>query len=355
VIAPTEGYLEIGGRRTWYRTTGERTGAPPVLALHGGPGACTPDDGLLATVLAEDRQVIAYDQLDSGRSERVSDPSRWTMDALVDELHAVRRALDLDELHLLGQSWGGTLAVLYALRGKEAAGIRSLTLASGPIDLPRWVERANAARAALPAPTQRAMARCERSLLRRPAPPPKPGPGPSSAQLRAQAARTLKAMPLMRRGAVQAMARAASHVPFLRRGIYPVLGLELASRHVYRDLAMPVGAMVGLAGMNAAVYEAIWGPSEFAGVGPLAALDLRDRLGEIDVPVLVTSGAHELFAPEDAHALAQGVPDGRWALFEQSAHCAEYEEPDRYASVVRDFLRAVDRHDATATASASSA
>jgi hypothetical protein len=49
------------------------------------------------------------------------------------------------------------------------------------------------------------------------------------------------------------------------------------------------------------------------------------------------------------------VPDGRWAQFEHSAHCAEYEEPDRYASVVRDFLRAVDRHDATATASASSA
>lgn len=95
--------------------------------------------------------------------------------------------------------------------------------------------------------------------------------------------------------------------------------------------------------MNPAVYETMWGPSEHLGVGPLTAFDLTDRLAEVDVPVLVTSGEHELVTPDAARAVAEGLPHGEWELFHGCAHCAVYEDPERYGAVLRRFLLRVDR------------
>ena len=101
------------GGRVWYRImgTGDRT---PLLLLHGGPGGRSCAFSVLSD-LASNRRVIYYDQLGSGRSDRPNDLSLWRTDRFVEELDAVRTALDLRELHLLGHSWGGTLATEYLL------------------------------------------------------------------------------------------------------------------------------------------------------------------------------------------------------------------------------------------------
>ena len=74
--------------------------------------------------LATDRQVILYDQLGSGRSDRPNDTALWRTDRFVEELDAVRRALGLHEVHILGHSWGGALATEYLLT-KGQQGVRS--------------------------------------------------------------------------------------------------------------------------------------------------------------------------------------------------------------------------------------
>jgi proline-specific peptidase len=117
------------------------------VTLHGGPGAG--HDYLESLeALAENRTVVYYDQLGCGRSDRPDDPSLWKMERFVDEVDTVRRALGLEHVHLLGQSWGGWLAIEYMLSG--ARGVLGLVLASTSASISQFVTEAERLKAALP-------------------------------------------------------------------------------------------------------------------------------------------------------------------------------------------------------------
>jgi proline-specific peptidase len=111
-----EGFVQALGYDISYRTVGECRSAMclPLLCLAGGPGA--PIDYLAPLEgLAGDRLVVFYDQLGCGGSANPEDPDLWTVDVSL-RVHAeVSRALGLLKYHLLGQSWGGMLAMEYAL------------------------------------------------------------------------------------------------------------------------------------------------------------------------------------------------------------------------------------------------
>ena len=117
-----EGFIPVVGEyRVWYRIVGggaERENIP-LLALHGGPGV--PHDYIenLATLASYTRWVIFYDQLGCGRSDQPDDTSLWRVERFVEELGIVRRELGLERIHLLGQSWGGILAIEYMLTRPE--------------------------------------------------------------------------------------------------------------------------------------------------------------------------------------------------------------------------------------------
>src|SRR5918994_1948339 len=153
-----EGFVQVPGGRVWYRImgTGDRT---PLLLLHGGPGGRSCSFSVLSD-LASDRRVIYYDQLGSGRSDRPDDLALWRTERFVEELDAVRKALDLRELHLLGHSWGGTLATEYLLT-KGQQGVVSVTLSSPLISTPRWLADTRKLRTTLPRPVQAALNKCE--------------------------------------------------------------------------------------------------------------------------------------------------------------------------------------------------
>ena len=125
-LSPEEGYVQVPGGRVWYRIEGSGT-AMPLLVLHGGPGATHHYLKPLGA-LADERPVIFYDQLGSGRSDRPTDTTLWRVERFVEELAQVREALGLREIHLLGHSWGTMLAVDYLLTKPE--GVRSVILAS---------------------------------------------------------------------------------------------------------------------------------------------------------------------------------------------------------------------------------
>jgi pimeloyl-ACP methyl ester carboxylesterase len=156
-IPAKEGYVPFQGYKTWYRIVGEREepGKGPVLVLHGGPGATHDYLEPLEAMAATGRRVIFYDQLGCGKSATPSNPSLWTVDLYVSEVDAVRQALGLDRVHILGQSWGGMLGMEYALT--QPAGLMSLTVADSPASMRQWVAEANRLRTALPLEVQQTL------------------------------------------------------------------------------------------------------------------------------------------------------------------------------------------------------
>ena len=134
------GRIRFRGYETWYEIVGEREepGRLPLLCLHGGPGSSHDALEPLRALAGRGRRVVFYDQLGGGDSDRPDDPSLWTVETFLDQLRAVRDALGLERLVLFGSSWGGMLALEYALTGPE--GLVALVLNSTPPSAPRWAE-----------------------------------------------------------------------------------------------------------------------------------------------------------------------------------------------------------------------
>src|SRR3954451_19393672 len=131
-----EGYIPFKGYQTWYRIVGdgEAPGKLPLLCLHGGPGACHDYLEALDAMADRGRRVIYYDQLGCGNSHiDVSKPEMWTVPLYVEEVDVVRRALGLDRIHLLGQSWGGMLAMEYMFT--QPKGVASVTISNSPASM----------------------------------------------------------------------------------------------------------------------------------------------------------------------------------------------------------------------------
>lgn len=293
----TEGYIPFRGYNVWYRIVGDREepGKLPLLCLHGGPGI--PHDYIesLEMMAPTGRRVIFYDQLGCGNSDQPHDPSLWTVDLFVDEVGVVRRALGLDRLHLLGQSWGGMLAMEYALT--QPAGLVSLIVASSPASMPQWVAEANRLRAALPSEVQQTLLKHEEA------------------------------------GTTNDPAYQEAMMIFYRR-------------HVCRLDPFPEGVQRAFDKLahNPEVYNTMNGPSEFHVIGVFKDWNIVDRLGEIRVPALVTSGRYDEATPVIAETVHSGIISSEWVLFEHSSHMAHAEEADRYMQVLAQFLSRVEAH-----------
>ncbi|MET0779558.1 MAG: alpha/beta fold hydrolase, partial [Candidatus Saccharimonadales bacterium] len=117
-MQPTEdGYVTWGKYRTYYKVVGKQVDKNklPLLVLNGGPGS-SHDYLLDLRLLAENgRQVIFYDSVGCGRSDRPDDDSLWTIGFFIQEIDAIRKELKLKAVHILGHSWGGMLAIEYLL------------------------------------------------------------------------------------------------------------------------------------------------------------------------------------------------------------------------------------------------
>ncbi len=288
----TEGYIPFKGYKTWYKIVGEKEddGKLPLLLLHGGPGACHDYLWSLAPMADTGRRVIFYDQIGCGLSQiGASKPDMWTVDLYVEEVDAVRKALGLDRIHLLGQSWGGMLAMEYMIRQPE--GVASVTIASSPASMIQWVKEANKLREQLP-------------------------PEVNATLLMHEADGTTSDPE------------------------YITAMTEFYNRHVCRVVPNPdyVQRSFTKMGENPEVYNTMNGPSEFFVVGTLKNWDVIPQLGKINAPTLVTSGRYDEATPTIAETVHKGIPGSEWVLFENSSHMAHVEEADRYMQVLSAFI-----------------
>ncbi|HKK07545.1 MAG TPA: alpha/beta fold hydrolase [Gemmatimonadota bacterium] len=142
---PIDTLLAINGTHLWVHAEGA---GDPLVVVHGGPVL---DQGYLVgplRFLARDHRLVFYDQRLSGRSDGTVDSASVTLDTLVADLEALRRQLGLGRIDLLGHSWGGLLAMEYAVAHPEA--LRSLVLVSPmPPSVGLWLEEQRAVREAL--------------------------------------------------------------------------------------------------------------------------------------------------------------------------------------------------------------
>jgi proline-specific peptidase len=290
-----EGTFSFRGFDVWYRIVGARdqSGRLPLLILHGGPGATHQYLEPLADLARTGRRVIFYDQIGCGRSGRPIDPDFYSAELFVEELAAIRVALGLDRVHLLGQSWGGMLAMQYAC--DRPAGLASIIVADSPADMNQWVSEANRLRAELPPDVERTLAEHEAA------------------------------------GTTSDPAYAAAVEVFYRR-------------HLCRldPWPEPLARAVAALSEDGFVYNVMNGPSEFHVVGKLRTWSILDRLGTIAVPTLLLSGAYDEATPAIVSAIAQRIPRAEWILFEQSSHSPHLEEPVAFAAAVRGFLAGVE-------------
>jgi proline-specific peptidase len=282
-----EGMLQVPGGKVWYKVVGAGPGVP-LLLLHGGPGAGH-DYLEPLEALGDERPVIFYDQLGCGKSEIPDDTSLWVAPHFADEVQAVRDGLGLDRVHLLGQSWGGWLALEYMSRRPE--GIVSLTLASTSADVQSFLDAVPGLLSQLPQDVQDTIKRCERE------------------------------------GTTDSPDYIAATFAFYQQ--------FLCRMQPWPESMMRTGINI----QNTPVYKHMWGPSEFTLTGNLEGWDRTEVLSQINVPTLITVGRYDEIVPAISEEMHKKIRGSELVIFENSAHSAHAEEADKYAAVLRDFLR----------------
>jgi proline iminopeptidase len=287
-MAATEeqGRIEVPGGRVWYRRIGDGPGTP-LLVLHGGPGSSTLGQDTWLGDLPAKREVVLYDQLGSGHSDNPDDPSLWRVERFIEELSAVRAALDLDEVCLLGQSWGTMLGASYLATGPS--GVRAVIFSSPCLDARQWERDQRALLAQMPAEVRATVERCEQA--------------------------------------------GTTDSPE-----YEEAKLAYYHRHVCRLDPWPDIIRQIVAGTNRQVYGLMWGASEFTVTGTLRDFDARPSLPDLDMPVLFTFGEYDEARPETVEQHRRLVPGAAMHVYEGASHVTCFEVPDAYRAVVSGFL-----------------
>lgn len=282
--ATREGYIEVPGGKVWYQILGADKPGVPLLVLHGGPGSGSGAFGNF-TALTDERPVILYDQLGCGKSDRPNNPSLWTLNRYVEELDAVVKALGYPKLHLLGHSWGTTLATEYVLT-KQPPQVVSLIESSPWLDTKRWIADAQHYVAELPPASRKAFA-------------------------------------------LENATDSASHKAYLQAVNY------YYSLHVWRNRPAVITWQPG-GGQQA--YETMWGANETTSTGNMKNYSRAADLKRLTLPVLYLCGRFDEATPASTVYFQQHTPHSRLVVFENASHTAYREVPDVYFKTVRQFL-----------------
>jgi proline iminopeptidase len=271
-------------------TYGYGAGDEVLFLLNGGPGL--PCDYLrdpLIPLADAGYRVVTYDQLGTGASDRPSDPRLWTIERYAREVETVRKALKLPPVHLLGQSWGGWLAIEYALTFPRS--VKTLLLSNTCGDMPHLIGELNRLRAALGPETVAMMQRHE--------------------------------------------AQGTFDHPEYQAAI-----TILNYRHVHRVDVIPPSLKASLDGWNMEPYMAMQGPNEFHYIGNLKDWNRIQDMGRIKQPALILVGYFDELGPACALRMHQALPKSRVVVFKNSSHLPMHEEPERYLAEVKGFLDA---------------
>jgi proline iminopeptidase len=287
-----------GDFKVWTKRIGNNPKAR-VLLLHGGPAATHEYWEACDSYLpAAGIEYYYYDQLGSAYSDQPDDPDLWNIERFVDEVEQVRQALDLhrDNFYLVGHSWGGILAIEYALRFQR--NLKGLVISNMMASIPAYNEYAN-------------------GVL-------KPGMDP---------------------GALAEIERLEATGEFTQPRYMELLMQHHYVQHVLRMPAdqWPDPVNRAFARLNYPLYTLMQGPSELGASGRLVDWDRTGDLDRIVVPTLVIGATHDTMDPKHMEAITGRIPKGRFHLCPNGSHMAMYDDQQTYFEGLIGFINDVDR------------
>jgi proline iminopeptidase len=286
-----------GPFRVWTKRVGNNPRIK-VLLLHGGPGMTheylEAFDSFLPRAGIE---YYYYDQLGSAYSDQPDDPSLWELPRFVEEVEQVRKALKLDKsnFYLLGHSWGGMLALEYALKYQQS--LKALIISNMVPSIPAYSRYAKDV--LMPAMDQKALAEIK----------------------------TLEA------------AKKFDDPRYEE--------LLMNNFYVYHILRMPADqwpdpVLRAFNKLNKKVYVPMQGPSELGTSGKLVRWDRSADLGRITVATLAVGARYDTMEPAQMEKIARGVKKGRYLYCSNGSHLAMYDDQQAYMSGVIQFIVDVD-------------
>ena len=277
-----EGSLRVHGSDIYYRVLG--TGEP-LLIVHGGP--LLDHSYLLPSfeALADEYQLIFYDQRACGRSSAAVDTAQMSMSTFVADIEALREALDLGPIHLLGHSWGGLLAMQYA--AEYPGQLRSLILSNS---MPATSEAWQKEEAALARRITKADSALRETLL---------------------GSREMEKNPAK---AIEKLLRLSFKPQFFQPRLLDSLPLYVPDDYLARSRA-------------------------FSQLGPdLAGYNLEPALSRLRLPVLLLYGSHEPAAELSGPRLAKLISQAELTVIKHAGHFPFIEQPKAYFGRIRAFL-----------------
>ena len=292
----------VGEFNVWTKRVGNNPRIK-VLLLHGGPGATHEYFECFDSFLPHAGiEYYYYDQLESAYSDQPNDSSLWSIEHYVEEVEQVRLALHLDKsnFYLLGHSWGGILAVEYALKYQE--NLKGLVISNMMMSIPDYVNYAN-------------------DVL-----------GPQLDPLILGKIREMEAT---------------------NEYLNPAYA-DLVSTHYYPEhiLRMPLEKWPepvtrSFNNTNSALYVAMQGPSEFGVVGnaKLKNWDRKSDLANIKIPTLTIGGTYDTMDPEHMKWIASQVQQGRYLHCPSGSHMDMYDDQETYMDGLIRFLNDVDTNE----------
>jgi len=301
--APTGGVklIPITTPKGTFNVWTKRVGNNPkikLLLLHGGPGATheyfEASDSYLP---AAEIEYYYYDQLGSAFSDQPNDPALWDLPRFVEEVEQVRQALKLDRenFYLLGHSWGGILAMEYALKYQQH--LAGLVISNMMASIPAYNEYAQ--KVLMPAMDQKVLAEIK-----------------------------------------QIEAKGEFEKP-------RYMELLIPHHYIHHILRMPAEQWPdpvnrAFKRLNPAVYVLMQGPSELGASGKLVSWDRTADLGKITVPTLVIGAQHDTMDPKHMEWMAGALGKGRYLYCPNGSHMAMYDDQKVYFTGLVQFIRDVN-------------
>jgi proline iminopeptidase len=286
----------LGPQRVWTK----RTGSNPklkLLLLHGGPGATHEYmEGFDSFLPAAGIEYYYYDQLGSGNSDKPTDHALWTTERFVDEVEQVRIALGLepDNFCLLGQSWGGILAIEYALA--HGQNLKGLIISNMVASIPAYNDYAE--RVLMPKMDQALLAEVK---------------------------------------ALEASGQTSD--PRYMEILIPMHYEKHVLRRPFAEWPEPVSR--SFSHINADLYTLMQGPSELGASGRLLNWDRFDDLKRITAPTLTIGARYDTMDPAYMAAMAKQLPNGRNLDLPEGSHLAMYDDQQRYMDGLIAFLNSL--------------
>lgn len=281
------GYLHTRYGKTHYKHILSGTKNTPIIFLHGGPGS-THFSAYSILELSKQRDLILYDQIGCGLSDRLKSKSKMTITTFVEELEALRKALSIKKFHLLGHSWGTMLGLDYYLKYPNR--VDKIIFSSPCLSASLWHDDAKILIEKLPSRWKRLIYKHE-------------------------AAKTTK------------------HRDYLKAmDVY-------YKKHVFGNMKFDPTLLAGRGTAGSDVYNHMWGPSEFCPTGTLKNYERMDELKKVKVPALFTCGRFDEATPEATQIYASQVRGAQYHEFKKSAHVPYRTETAEYIRVMNHFLR----------------